>query len=723
MSLPTAALEYAELGYRVFPCIPGAKAPATPHGSKDATTDPEQIEAWWERTPQANIGMSTDGLLVVDVDGADNPWPADTKQTMELCACPISRTPSGGRHHVFKQPPGADLRNTAGKLAPKVDTRADGGYIVVPPSVVGEVYTWLPTYELTDPPDQLAEPPPWIMSALIDNSGVLSQAATDANEIPPGQRNDTLTRLAGTMRRVGMSEAEILAAITTVNQDRCDPPLGKREVARIAANVSRYEPDQVSVAVIEDHWGQDNDEAEDFEPVTEDPGAIPVELLRVPGFVSEVMDCCLETAPYPNQVMAFAGALALQAFLAGRKVRDPGDNRTNMYILGLAHSSAGKDWPRRLNGKILDTVGLGSCIGDKLVSGEGVQDSLLRHPCMLYQTDEIDGMLQSIRHAKDARHEAMMGALLTLYSAAASTMPMRAKAGKDSLGSIDQPCLVLLGTAIPNHLYEAMTARMLSNGLFARMLILESTKRAEGQEPGLIRPPDRVLATAEFWANYRPGHGNLADWHPEPAVVRQTDAARAVLIETRKAAEAEYAKAEEANDTVGTTVWGRVAEQVRKLALIYAVSERHQAPEIGVEAVKWARGVILHQTRRMLYQAGVHVSESEFDKLCLRVLAKLREAPRNTLRHSVLLKAMRVSAKDMGELIATLEARGDIEVTTMLTAGRSGRRYRLRGGRQAGKEAEKEAGKKACPEKGTCLVVAKTDGQEAETSENKVGKK
>jgi hypothetical protein len=54
--------------------------------------------------------------------------------------------------------------------------------------------------------------------------------------------------------------------------------------------------------------------------------------------------------------MAFAGALALQATLAGRKVRDPGDNRTNIYILGLAHSSAGKDRPRKINAEILHTI-------------------------------------------------------------------------------------------------------------------------------------------------------------------------------------------------------------------------------------------------------------------------------------------------------------------------------------------------------------------------------
>ena len=43
----------------------------TPHGFLDATTDAGQIEAWWTARPDANIGMPTAGLLVVDVDGPD----------------------------------------------------------------------------------------------------------------------------------------------------------------------------------------------------------------------------------------------------------------------------------------------------------------------------------------------------------------------------------------------------------------------------------------------------------------------------------------------------------------------------------------------------------------------------------------------------------------------------------------------------------------------------
>ncbi len=705
--LAAAALRYADLGYPVFPCAPGDKVPITPRGFKDATTDAAQIEAWWKKYPDANIGIPTAGLLVVDVDGKDNSWPGDPQKAEDLACGPISLTPRGGRHHIFRQPMEKAWRNTTGKVGPKVDTRADGGYIVVPPSLVDDkLYRWAETFELNVAPEEIPEPPGWLTD-LLDSPGALFNTGAgggngsgqipapathvspqgadhpvDGNLIPSGTRNATMARLAGNMRRVGMTREEICAGLAQVNRDRCRPPLPTREVERIAASICRYEPDQVSVAVVEDHWRQDQQPAPttgDTVTALCDPGPLPEDLLRVPGFVSEVMDHCLATAPYPNAVMAFCGALALQAVLAGRKVRDEGDNRINLYLLGLAHSAAGKDRPRKLNTEILHTIGLANQIGGRFASGEGVQDALFTEPCMLFQTDEIDGMLQSINKARDARHESIMGTLLTMYSSANSVFPMRRKAGKESPGAIDQPHLVIFGTAIPNHYYEALSERMLTNGFFARMIILECGKRSPGQEPSIRPLPLRILETAKWWADFRPGTGNLQDWHPVPRVVPHTDDARKILIETRLEAEAEYAKAEGLCDAVSTTVWGRVNEHARKLALLYAVSENHERPEIGRAAAEWARRFVIHLTRRMLFMAQDFVADNPFHAECLKVLKKLREAPEGELAHSVLLKRMKIGANDFLGIVATLEQRGDIVIRTQSTTGRTGRFYRLAG--------------------------------------------
>lgn len=403
-----------------------------------------------------------------------------------------------------------------------------------------------------------------------------------------------------------------------------------------------------------------NGHSEPAPPSSSDPGPLPDEMFRIPGFVSEVMDHCLETAPYPNVPLAFCGALALQALLAGRKVRDDGDVRTNVYLLALAYSAVGKDWPRKVNANILHRIGLIDSLGERFASGEGIQDALFRNPSLLFQTDEIDGILQSINKSPDARHENILGTLLTMYSVSNSVFPMRRKASKEPPGVIDQPCLVVFGTAIPTHYYSALSERMLTNGFFARMLIVESGKRTRGQRPKIVDTPARVLETAKWWSDYAPGIRNLERFHPVPKVVEADVDAGVLLDESRVASEDEYGQAESRGDAVGTTVWGRVPEQVRKLALLYAVSADQLAPQIGVAAVRWASRFVEHQTRRMLFMASSHVADTPFHADCLKLLRKLREAPNRQMQRQHLLRYMHCKAADFEQLVGTLVQRGEI---------------------------------------------------------------
>ncbi|MCD6404327.1 MAG: bifunctional DNA primase/polymerase, partial [Planctomycetes bacterium] len=161
----SAALHYAELGYVVFPCRPGTKKPLTKHGFQDASTDPDVIRRWWKRWPHANIGIATEGLLVVDIDGKG--WLADEpEKRLDLDKAPVSVTPRGGTHHLFRQPPGKKWRNTSKTLAAGIDTRADGGYIVAPPSVRAKgAYVWA-NGGLYIGPGELPGPPEWLIRLL-----------------------------------------------------------------------------------------------------------------------------------------------------------------------------------------------------------------------------------------------------------------------------------------------------------------------------------------------------------------------------------------------------------------------------------------------------------------------------------------------------------------------------------------------------------------------------
>ncbi len=692
-ALLETALRYAELGYPVFPCAPGTKTPLTEHGFHDATTDADQIEAWWAQHPSANIGVATQGLAVIDIDGTGNPWLAgDHDRMFDLAAAPMAITPRGGSHRVFRQPAGKNWRCTEGRLAAKVDTRADGGYIVAPPSVVegGKAYRWAPGLELDDSPENLPEPPPWLaaeLDRLATSSPTLAHVAAGsagANQIPSGQRNATLARLAGTMRRVGMSRGEISAALLQVNRDRCAPPMSPAEVERIAASVARYEPDHVAVALAENHWDQMYAEqpADEESPVNADPGPIPEQLLGVPGFVDGVMAYTLETAPYPERTLAFCGALALQALLAGRKVRDEADNRTNLYILGLANSGAGKDHPRKVNQRILLEAGLAECLGNSFASGEGIEDRLFVNPASLFQVDEVDGLLLKVNQARDARHEQIVNILLQMYSSATSVYVMRAKAGKER-AVIDQPCLCIFGTAIPKHFYESISPRMMTNGFLARMLILESQRRGQGREAMVTPVPTPIIEAARWWADFQPSAkaGNLSNWHPVPKLIEQTAEAAGELRVCREQADQEYSRAELRNDSVAMAIWARAYEKARRLALIYACSANHLDPQITTDAARWACAFVEHQTRRMLFMAGCHASESDFDakrKRMLDVLIKWRDQHGDRgMPFWMINRKLPWTTREHEEVRDTLIAQRLIELQVNHTGGRPATVYRL----------------------------------------------
>lgn len=419
------------------------------------------------------------------------------------------------------------------------------------------------------------------------------------------------------------------------------------------------------------------------EPTAPDPGPMPEDLLEVPGFIRQVTDYTLAVSPYPQPTLAFAAALVLQAFLAGRKIRDAADNRTNLYVLALANSGAGKNEPRKVNQKICVEAGLQDCLGDAFASGEGIEDRLFLTPSVLFQTDEIDGLMNAINRASDARHEGIMNVLLKMYTSSSSIYPLRVKAGGRSPGVIDQPSLCMLGTAVPKYYYEALSVRMLNNGFFARLIVLEAGKRGRGQTP-LSRPiPEAILRTARWWAGFRPGEGNLNDWHPVPVCVQATPEAEAALDEFRELADDRYAEAEDRDDPAGMAIWARAYEKARKLALVYAASENHLQMRIGEPGVRWACRFVDYQTRRMLFMAGQHVAEGEFDARCKRMLEVLgnwrKRHADDWMPHWYLSRRLGWSDRDIEEVRNTLLSQRRIayEIGSTNEGGRIGQRYRL----------------------------------------------
>src|SRR3974390_2224924 len=169
------AIALALKGLAVFPCRPQDKRPATANGLKDATTDLDIIRQWWRQEPQFNLAVATgavSGIFVVDIDGLD------AEVVLRRLEAEHGGLPSTvevitarGRHVYFRLPEML-VRNSVGKIAPGIDVRGDGGYVLAPPSIhpSGRRYEWS-----VDCATALAVAPVWLIDKVsLPASGVMA---------------------------------------------------------------------------------------------------------------------------------------------------------------------------------------------------------------------------------------------------------------------------------------------------------------------------------------------------------------------------------------------------------------------------------------------------------------------------------------------------------------------------------------------------------------------
>jgi hypothetical protein len=236
------ALTYASWGWKVLPVVPNGKIPATEHGVHDATNDPDKIKAWFTSNPRLNIGIAAgkaSGIVVYDIDprnGGQDSWDEWTAKNGQLPDGITALTAGGGFHYLAAYQEGIK----SCKLLDGVDLLSNGRYFVAYPSEIeGKSYQWEASSDPFDGVGPVSIPPAWLASML---PAPKERSITPESSIIKGNRNSGLTSLAGAMRSYGMSEAEILAALSVANETRCEIPLPSSEIRQIAHSVSRYEP-------------------------------------------------------------------------------------------------------------------------------------------------------------------------------------------------------------------------------------------------------------------------------------------------------------------------------------------------------------------------------------------------------------------------------------------------------------------------------------------------
>jgi hypothetical protein len=252
------ALAYAHRGWHVFPCHPGEKTPATTHGYRDATTDPEQITAWFTRWPRHNLAIATGrpGPDVLDVDdygpGRNGYGALAQLRGAGLLdnAAAYLRTPGGGLHAYFT----GTTQRCAHLAGHRLDFLSVGGYVLAPPSRIdGRPYQlikttgrtgaldWAAATQILQPGRQPQQPSPhlaqgqtldhlasWVTAQPEGNRNAgLYWAANRALETDPAA---DLSALAAAARQVGLADPEITRTLDSARRTTQARPDHQAEV-------------------------------------------------------------------------------------------------------------------------------------------------------------------------------------------------------------------------------------------------------------------------------------------------------------------------------------------------------------------------------------------------------------------------------------------------------------------------------------------------------------
>jgi hypothetical protein len=236
MALRDAAIASAKRGFRVFPLEANGKKPTHARWHEWASNDPRTVAGWWSSTPDANIGVLTTGMLVVDLDSKNGAPGLQTWMAVYGGFDTLTvRTPSGGFHLYYS---GAEVANSQGDIGPGLDIRGHHGYVVAPGSVIdGKAYTVeidkpiapapRAIVALCRPPGQRADNADMPLVALDTPQGV-AQATAAVAAFPAamqGEQSIAAYKLAASVRDYGVSE-QMAAALMDEWAARCSPAIG-----------------------------------------------------------------------------------------------------------------------------------------------------------------------------------------------------------------------------------------------------------------------------------------------------------------------------------------------------------------------------------------------------------------------------------------------------------------------------------------------------------------
>ena len=413
------------------------------------------------------------------------------------------------------------------------------------------------------------------------------------------------------------------------------------------------------------------------------PQPLPPGWDDVGGVIAEMMALMVNTAKRPQPVLALGASLCAVGALMGRKYRTQSNIRSNLYVVAIAESGAGKNHSRLVINELFRQANLTHYLGgNKIASGAGLLTAIQRQPAILFQLDEFGMFLSAAADRKRSpRYVCEILDLMTeLYTTAGTSyfgVEYASNQNNNAHRAIHQPCACIYGTTTPVHFWQALQAANVADGSLARFLILESEQDFpdSNEDCGDIEPPpgliDRLLLIHQGGGKLQ---GNLSDVGAIdevlviPRIVPTAPAARAAFRELDRSL---VHQLRQSRGTGQSSILARVEENATKLALIRAVSRDAVNPEIQASDATWGILLSRHCADLTIRETVARVAENQVESQHKRAMQILRAAGAAGMAKSDFTRRTQfMDHRQRDSVLRTLAEAGLIEVVMVHSRGR-----------------------------------------------------
>lgn len=615
------ALDYIRAGYSATPARYESKRPAIKEWTTYCRQLPSEQEYlnWANNFDETNIDIclgKASGIIALDFDSTD-PEIIDLIGHM-MPESPVERIGSKGWVRFFRY---TGESSYAFKFNGEVvfEILSDNKKVTIPPSVhpSGMTYKWGDKTLLDINKNDLPLLPMGLIAG-VDNKLKMFKPGSESQK--PGKlingRNDALSSECAKLIQNGTDLDTAIKALIEYDKENHDEPLfadihewGHNEPYTNAlsfysnhlrfVNAKRFRDHKnyevpitasaINETYVEEILKKKEQKQERLKNTMEKEFNI-----RPPGALGLIYDYILSNSFVPQPLFALSASISLMATLCGRKTTFQGV-ASNMYLLNIAGSGAGKDQPLQEVKKILTEINAFHLLGaGDYVSDASLMDELPTNPSRLDVVDEASGLLKGVTSGATTYGGKMADILCELYTSSTSRFLGRMTADGRK-GMCDRPNVTLLCATTPSGFKESVNKRSIEKGLLGRFLIFKGgEKRPARRVKTVNKISEELKEYLIFWKNWEAPINNefkLGDISQKVYEVSATEQASTLLDQYFTEFDMERCSQEE--DSKFLPIISRLYQQMLKISLISACSRIKEGnPVVDVIDVEFALRVI-----------------------------------------------------------------------------------------------------------------------------------